>query len=176
MVRGRSIISGQERGMSTPIVVLEESAELATLFAGLLNHGGFKASAATGVAEVRRVMAEAAPHPVLLLVSSAVAAHLGLSFGELLKRDPRPLVALTCAWPGTCPLYPSQYCANMGCLKKPEDFVFPSLVFRVNRILERSTPPGDAARLLHRPSAAPLRREPLHDHNRREGLAGTIRV
>ena len=122
---------------ATPIVVLEESAELATTLAGLLNHGGFSASAMTAAVDVMRTMTEAAPQPVLLLVSSAVAAHLGPAFDELLEQNPRPLVALTCTRPGACPLYASQLCANMRCLKKPEDFIFPGLAFRLNGILAR---------------------------------------
>jgi hypothetical protein len=123
--------------MTTRIVVLEESEQLATMVADLLNHGGFRASPATATVEVLRIMAEAAPQPTLLLVSSAVAANLGPSFDELLERDPRSLVAFVCASPGVCPLHPWQPCADRGCLKKPEDFVFPDLAIRVNDFLEQ---------------------------------------
>jgi CheY-like chemotaxis protein len=122
--------------MATQIVVLEESVELATMLAHLLEHAGFLASAATTGAEARSLMSESAPERVLLLVSSTLAASLGTSFNELLERDPIPLVALTCTQPdAACPLYPGSPCPNMDCLRKPQDFIAPVLISRVSRVL-----------------------------------------
>jgi hypothetical protein len=125
--------------MSVPIVILEDSSEVAVAVAALLGRGGFETRKAATKEEALRAMGEAAPRRAVLLVSSTIAAALGPSFDELLAHDPRPVVALTCTRPGDCPLHPGMPCANMGCLNKPEDLVGPNLVARLREIIDQQT-------------------------------------
>jgi len=120
---------------TTPIVILEESMQLAAMFAELLKHAGFRACGATSAPETRSAMRESAPERVLLLASSSLAARLGPSFRELRQHDPAPLLKLTCTQPEECPLHPGSPCPDMGCLKKPHDFTYPGVVARLNGIL-----------------------------------------
>lgn len=71
---------------------------------------------------------------------SSSPQRLRRGFTDLLpalrRHDPRPMVVLTCAQSGVCPLHTSRGCAELGCLIKPQDFMPAALIKRVGAILK----------------------------------------
>lgn len=118
------------------VIVLEESQPARTVAVRILRHSGFTADGPATPDQAFSHLRESAPGRALVLLSSTLAAGIPDLLPALLRHDPRPTVVLTCAQPGVCPLLPSQGCAELGCLIKPQDFVPATLINRVGAILK----------------------------------------
>ncbi len=120
------------------IVVLDESATASEVLCAILRRGGFEVASAATADSAQDCIARFAPDPVLLLLSSTLAAAFGDEMKDLLSHRPRPVITLTCTSPATCPLHPGLPCPDLGCLRKPDDMIAGRLISRVREIVAHS--------------------------------------
>jgi hypothetical protein len=133
--------------MPATVVILDESAPVRDIIGAMLRHGGFAVTATDSLVEARRYVAESVS-PVVLLLSSTLAAQIGNGVNALVNQHPGSAVALLCTRPVTCPMLPGLPCPELGCIHKPDDMIAARIIGRVRQILQHgeSRPPAVVGR------------------------------
>jgi len=132
---------GSATGSGKAVIVLDEDREIGELSVRFLSTAGFKAQPARSVEDAIRLLREASPQIVTVLISSTFNDSVIVGIDELLRERPRPVLIPTCTQPGrTCVIYRDLPCEEyLGCLRKPFDFTPATLRDRIQSAIERQS-------------------------------------